>query len=146
MNRDQERAIEWDVFQIHNRMYILGDAGDHEGYANSFTEDGVSVYEGIALNGRAEILQSRFDSYEPRFYRSFVANCTVTVIDEKKTSKPFPTSNSFITIGTRSKMARSQPSNPMHWSATTTNLCSQTRVGRLSTATSPSCSAGHRQH
>ena len=89
MNRDQERAIEWDVFQIHNRMYILGDAGDHEGYANSFTEDGVSVYEGIALNGRAEILQSRFDSYEPRFYRSFVANCTVTVIDEKKRRSRF---------------------------------------------------------
>ena len=83
MDRDQERAIEWDCFQIHNRMYILGDASDHEGYANFFTEDGVSVYEGQALNGRAEILQSRFDSYEPRFFRSFVANCTVTVIDEK---------------------------------------------------------------
>ena len=89
MDRDQERAIEWDCCQVHNRMYILGDANDHQGYANLFTEDGVSVYEGQALNGRAGILQSRIASYEPRFTRSFVANCTVTVIDEENAEAVF---------------------------------------------------------
>jgi len=83
MDRDQERAIEWDVFQIHNRYYVLGDAGDHEAASTLFTKDGVSVYEGQALNGRAEILNSLQTSHGPRFTYSFVANCTVTVIDEQ---------------------------------------------------------------
>jgi hypothetical protein len=46
MDRDQERAIEWDCYQLHNRYFILGDAGEHEAACSVFTEDAVSVYEG----------------------------------------------------------------------------------------------------
>ena len=83
MDRDQERAIEWDVFQVHNKYYLLGDAGEHEAASKVFTQDGVSIYEGQPLNGRAEILKSLQTSHGPRFTYSFVANCTVTVIDEQ---------------------------------------------------------------
>ena len=83
MDRDQERAIEWDCAKVHHRYYILGAAGDHEEASKSFTEDGVSVYEGQALHGRAAVLKSLQTSHGPRFTRSFVANIVVTVIDEQ---------------------------------------------------------------
>ena len=83
MDRDQERAIEWDCLQVHNRWYMLGDAGDHEAAANTFTEDGVSTYEGQAVKGRAALLKSLQSSHGNRFTRNFVANCMVTVIDEQ---------------------------------------------------------------
>ena len=83
MDRDQERAIEWDCAQVHHRYYMLGDAGDHEGASKTFTEDGVSAYEGQAVNGRAGILKALQTSHGTRFTRSFVANILVTVIDEK---------------------------------------------------------------
>ena len=83
MDRDKERAIEWDCLQVHNRWYMLGDAGDHEGAVNTFTEDGVSEYEGQAVRGRAELLKSLQTSHGTRFTRNFVANCIVAVIDEK---------------------------------------------------------------
>ena len=82
MNRNQERAIEWDCAQVHHRYYILGDAGDHVGASKMFTENGVSTYEGQALYGRAAVLKSLQTSHGPRFTRSFVANILVTVIDE----------------------------------------------------------------
>ena len=83
MDRDQERAIEWDCAQTHHRYYVLGDAGDHEGASMTFTEDGVSTYEGQSLHGRAAVLKSLQTSHGPRFTRSFVANILVTVIDEQ---------------------------------------------------------------
>jgi ketosteroid isomerase-like protein len=82
MDRDQERAIEWDCFHTQNRYYVLVDAGDYEGGANLFTEDAVWTLWGQELHGRAEILKGLEDGLGPVFIRHYVSNITVNVIDE----------------------------------------------------------------
>ena len=44
MDRDLERAIEWDCFHLQNKYYVLVDAGDYEGGGNLFTEDAIWTY------------------------------------------------------------------------------------------------------
>ena len=57
MNREQERAIEWDCFHTQNKYYVMVDAGDYEGGGNLFTEDAIWTLWGLELQGRAEIIK-----------------------------------------------------------------------------------------
>ena len=84
MDREQERAIEWDCFHTQNRYYVLADAGDFEGAASQFAKDGVWTMKqwGQELRGRAKIANGLKDGLGPVFIRHYISNITVTVIDE----------------------------------------------------------------
>ena len=58
MDRDQERAIEWDCTQIVNKFYNSLDARRYDDLVNCFTEDGVWKRQGNELQGRAAILSA----------------------------------------------------------------------------------------
>ena len=55
MDREQERAIEWDCTKVLNQFYVLADQGDFEKAANLFTENSVWNLNGNELHGRAAI-------------------------------------------------------------------------------------------
>ena len=76
MDRDQERAIEWDSFHTQNRYYVLADAGNYEGAASQFAKDGVWTLRGQELHGRAEIAKGLSDGLGPVFIRHFISNIT----------------------------------------------------------------------
>jgi hypothetical protein len=82
MDRDQERAIEWDCFHTQNKYYVMVDDGDYEGGGNLFTEDAIWTLWGQELHGRDEIIKGLHDGLGPVFIRHYVSNITVNVIDE----------------------------------------------------------------
>ncbi len=82
MDRDEERAIEWDCAKVLNEFYVFTDAGDYEGAANLFTEDGIWTLWDIKLDSRQAICDSLRDGFTPVFIKHFLTNIIVTVIDK----------------------------------------------------------------
>ena len=58
MDRDAERAIEWDCNKLLNQFYRLLDDKKYEALANLFADDGVWMRLGEELNGPAAILDA----------------------------------------------------------------------------------------
>ena len=56
MDRDQERAIEWDCAQVVNKFYCSLDARRYDDLVNCFTPDGVWKRQGNELQGRDAIM------------------------------------------------------------------------------------------
>ena len=84
MDRDQELAIKYECAEVHYKYYILGDEDDFEGAVNCMTEDFVSTYPGLGVTrGRDGLLKSITTSHGPCFFRTYVSNLVVTVIDEQ---------------------------------------------------------------
>jgi hypothetical protein len=81
MNRDQERAIEWDCTQVVNKFYNSLDARRYDNLVNCFTEDGIWKRQGNELQGRAAILSAMEERGEHLVIRHIVTNIAVTIED-----------------------------------------------------------------
>ena len=83
MRAEQRRAIEWDVSRLINRYVNLNDAGDWDGVAALYTEDGSlrRPSGGDPVAGREAILAA-FKARPPRAQRHVIANTVVDVVSE----------------------------------------------------------------
>ena len=79
----ERAAIGWDVEQLIRRYAMLNDAGDFQGMADMFAEDGVFARPSAAdvlIQGKPAILAA-YTSRPARFTRHMIATCVVTVED-----------------------------------------------------------------
>ncbi|PZQ78103.1 MAG: hypothetical protein DI563_01365 [Variovorax paradoxus] len=81
MDRDAERAIEWDCGQVLLRFYDAFDAWDYDGMAAQFIEDGVWHRAGKALKGREAIVAELHRRPTTQVIRHVVTNLIVDVQD-----------------------------------------------------------------
>ena len=82
MDRDEERAIEWDCTKVLNQFYVYADAGAYEAAANLYTEDGFWTLGDTELHGREAICDSLRAGMSPVFVKHFIQNIIVDVVDE----------------------------------------------------------------
>jgi len=81
VERDAERAIEWDCEQTLLRFYDAFDAWDYEGMAALFTHDGVWHRAGKALRGRQVIIAEMHRRPTSQVIRHVVTNVIVEAQD-----------------------------------------------------------------
>ena len=83
MTPQARRAIEWDVTRLIHLYVNLNDAGDWDGVAALYTEDGVlrRPSGGDPVAGRTAILAA-FRARPPRAQRHVVANIVVDVLGD----------------------------------------------------------------
>ena len=93
MDRDQERAIEWDCAQVVNKFYCSLDARRYDELVNCFTPDGVWKRQGNELQGRDAIMAAMEERGENLVIRHIVTNVQVTIEDENSAS-----TSEYITI------------------------------------------------
>ena len=82
MNRDEERAIEWDCAKALNQFYIFVDGGDYERAADMYTEDGFWTVDDTELHGRQAICDSLRAGLPKVVVQHLLQNIVVDVIDE----------------------------------------------------------------
>ena len=82
MNREEERAIEWDCQKTMRQYYDYVDHRDFESAANLFTEDIDWMSHGVALHGREELRQGLQAALGEGTIRHVLSNTVVNVIDE----------------------------------------------------------------
>ena len=81
MNRDEERAIEWEVQRILIRLCHYNDTRQFEEMANLFTPDGVWYRLGDALVGRENIRKKMEARPAGVLVQQVLSNVIVTVVD-----------------------------------------------------------------
>ncbi|MBT3990328.1 MAG: SnoaL-like domain-containing protein [Rhodospirillaceae bacterium] len=86
MDRDQERAIEWDCAQVVNKFYCLLDARNYDDLVNCFVADGVWKRQGNELEGRDAIMAAMQERGDTLVIRHIVTNIQVTIHDENTVS------------------------------------------------------------
>ncbi len=82
MNRNQERAIEWECQRVLLQYLRHVDQRDFEAAANLFTPDAVWSAQGVTLNGRNEILEALYPALSEGTIRHVFTNTVVNAIDE----------------------------------------------------------------
>ena len=82
MQREAERAIEWDCAQVLLRFYDAFDNWNYEAMAELFTEDGVWHRAGKALKGREAIVTELRSRSSTQVIRHVVTNLLVDVVDD----------------------------------------------------------------
>jgi hypothetical protein len=82
MDRDQERAIEWDCHKVLRQYYDYVDRHEYDQAVKLFTPDIDWVGLGVALKGHAEILDGLHAGLGAGTIRHCLTNTIVTVIDE----------------------------------------------------------------
>jgi ketosteroid isomerase-like protein len=82
MNREQERAIEWDCAKALNQFYIFVDRGDYEAAADMYTEDGFWTVGDTELHGRQAIGDSLRAGLPNFIVQHLLQNIVVDVVDE----------------------------------------------------------------
>lgn len=83
MDREAERAIEWDCGQVLLRFYDAFDAWDYHGMVALFTEDGVWHRAGKSLEGREAIVAEMHRRPTTQVIRHVVTNLIVDVYDSE---------------------------------------------------------------
>ena len=81
MNRDEERAIEWECQRILIRLCLYNDTRKFDELANLFTPDGVWLRLGEALEGRENIRKEMEARPAGVLVQQVLSNVLVTVID-----------------------------------------------------------------
>jgi SnoaL-like domain len=81
MQRDAERAIEWDCAQVLTRFFNDFDQWRYADMADLFAPDGVWHRQGQALAGRAAILAALAERSTTQRVRHVVTNLQIDVID-----------------------------------------------------------------
>ena len=81
MDRDQERAIEWDCTKVLTQFYIYVDAGQYEEAAKMYTEDGFWTAGDLEKHGREAIYESMAKGLPTVFVQHMIQNIVVNVID-----------------------------------------------------------------
>ena len=81
MDRDEERAIEWECQRILTRFCLFNDCNQSDELANLFTTDGVWFRLGKALKGRESIRKAMESRPAEALHRHLLSNVLVTVID-----------------------------------------------------------------
>ena len=82
MNRDEERAIEWDCQKTMRQYYDYVDHRDFDSAANLFTEDIDWLSHGVRLQGRKELREGLQAALGEGTIRHVLSNTVVNVIDE----------------------------------------------------------------
>ncbi len=82
MDREQERAIEWECQKVWRRHYYHVDRLEYEEAIDLFTPDVDWESHGIKLDGRDEHVNSLHGSFDGRTIRHVLTNMVITVIDE----------------------------------------------------------------
>ncbi len=82
MDRDQERAIEWDCAKVLTQFYLCVDGGEYEAAAEMYTEDGFWTAGDLEMHGREAISESMQTGLTTVFVQHFIQNIVVNVIDE----------------------------------------------------------------
>ena len=82
MNRDQERAIEWDCTKVLTEFYIYIDAGRYEEAVKMYTEDGYWTAGDLETHGRDAICESMRKGMPSKHIQHMVQNIVVNVVDE----------------------------------------------------------------
>jgi hypothetical protein len=81
MDRDEERAIEWECQRILTRFCLFNDCKQSDELAKLFTTDGVWFRLGEALVGREDIRKAIESRPVEALHRHVLSNMFVTVID-----------------------------------------------------------------
>ena len=81
MDRDQERAIEWDCQKTMRQYYDYVDHRDFDSAANLFTEDIDWFSHGVKLQGRKELREGLQAALGEGTIRHVLSNTVVNVID-----------------------------------------------------------------
>ena len=81
MDRDQERAIEWECQKIMRRYYFHVDRREFEKAVALFTPDVDWMSHGVKLDGRDELLKGLYASLGEGTVRHILTNTVVTVTD-----------------------------------------------------------------
>ena len=82
MEREAERAIEWDVQKVMSQFYQYVDQGEFEKAANLYVPDANWESMGVKLKGRENILKALHGGLTEGTIRHVLTNTVVTVIDE----------------------------------------------------------------
>ncbi len=81
MDREKERAIEWDCVQVVNKFYNALDGRRYDALASCFTEGGVWKRQGKELQGRDAIMAAMRGRGENLVIRHVVTNIEVIIED-----------------------------------------------------------------
>ena len=81
MEREEERAIEWECQRIHTQFCLFNDRKQSADLANLFTPDGIWIRLGETLTGRAEIRKAMEARPAAALHSHVLSNVHVTVID-----------------------------------------------------------------
>ena len=82
MDREQERAIEWECQKIMRRYYYYVDRREFEKAVDLFTKDVDWLSHGVKLDGRDELLKGLYASLGEGPVRHILTNSVVTVSDK----------------------------------------------------------------
>ena len=82
MDRNQERAIEWECQRILLQNLRHVDQREYELAANLYTPDAIWSVDGLTLNGRDAILEALYPALSKGTIRHVFSNTLVNVIDE----------------------------------------------------------------
>lgn len=86
MEREVERAVEWDCMQVVNKFYNALDERRYDVLVNCFTEDGIWKRQGKELQGRDVIMTAMQERGENLIIRHVVTNIEVSVEDDDHAS------------------------------------------------------------
>ena len=81
MEREEERAIEWECQRILTQFCLFNDRKQSDELANLFSPDGIWIRLGEALTGRAEIRLAMEARPAEALHSHVLSNVIVTVID-----------------------------------------------------------------
>lgn len=81
MDRDEERAIEWECQRILTRFCLYGDTRQYDKWVNLFTPDGVWYRLGEELRGHEKLRTAMEARPTAALSRHVLTNVLVTVID-----------------------------------------------------------------
>ncbi|HIF58393.1 MAG TPA: hypothetical protein EYQ26_02735 [Rhodospirillales bacterium] len=93
MEREKERAIEWDCTQVVNKFYNSLDARLYDDLVDCFTEEGIWKRQGNELQGREAILTAMHERSYNLVIRHIVTNIAVIIQDEDHVE-----TNEYVTI------------------------------------------------
>ena len=82
MNKDEERAIEWDCAKALNQFYIFVDGENYAEAADMYTEDGFWTVGDTELHGRQAIFDSLRIGLPKVIVQHLLQNIVVDVIDK----------------------------------------------------------------
>ena len=82
MNREQERAIEWDCQKVWRQYYHYVDHHEFDKAIKLFTEDVTWKSMGLDVKGRAAVMETLDNGLGNDTIRHVVSNTVINVIDE----------------------------------------------------------------
>jgi hypothetical protein len=110
MDRDKERAIEWDVQKVLFQYYHHVDLYEYKEAILLFTPDADWMSLGVHLKGQKEILDGLYGGLGAGTIRHILTNTVVTVIDENHA-----TARSYNTLYSSHDLRIDKQKGPIHF-------------------------------